>query len=169
MKAYRVLVVLAAFAAARPLARAQIKPGDQFPSLRSAGLVGPALPAFEGKVVLVDFCASWCAPCRASFPAYERLQSEFGAKGLVIIAVSVDQDLSAFAGFARKEHPTFPLVVDASQRLVARVDVPTMPTSYLLDRSGKVRFIHRGFHTGSTERQLHAEIAGLLAKAAPTP
>src|SRR5580658_5899083 len=83
-------------------ADADIRVGDPFPPLSSAGLVGGALPATSGKVVLVDFWASWCAPCRLSFPAYGRLNSEFAAKGLVIVAVSVDQAPADYEAFLRK-------------------------------------------------------------------
>jgi hypothetical protein len=65
--------------------------------------------------------------------------------------------------------PTFATVNDAKHRLVGEVQVPTMPTCYLVDRTGKVRFMHAGFHGGQTERELKGEIEGLLAEKAPAP
>jgi thiol-disulfide isomerase/thioredoxin len=159
-------VLLAAFAARLP---AQVAPGAAFPSLASAGLSGGALPETLGKVVLVDFWASWCAPCKASFPAYSRLQSAYGGRGLAVVAVSVDDSPAAYAAFVARLKPAFVTVNDAQHRLVGAVQVPTMPTSYLVDRSGKVRFMHAGFHGEETERELRREIEALLNEKPPSP
>ena len=146
-----------------PEAWAKVGPGDAFPPLAAAGLEGD-LPATAGQVVLVDFWASWCAPCKASFPAYARLQGDYGGRGLVIVAVSVDQDAPAYARFVRQLQPPFPTVRDAGQKLVSTVDVPAMPSSYLVGRDGKVRFVHAGFYGERTERELRQEIDSLLAE-----
>jgi thiol-disulfide isomerase/thioredoxin len=144
-------------------AAAQTKAGDVFPSLAGAGLSG-VVPDSAGKVVLVDFWASWCAPCRASFPAYARLQSQYAPRGLVIVAVSVDEDQSDYDGFLRKFAPPFSTVRDQGQHLAAAVGIPGMPTSYLMDRSGRVRWVHEGFHSGDTEPALRREIELLLSE-----
>ncbi|MGD1032183.1 MAG: TlpA disulfide reductase family protein [Opitutaceae bacterium] len=148
-----------------PGALAQIKVGDPFPSLQSVGFSG-ALPDARDKVILVDFWASWCAPCRASFPAYGRIQSEFAARGLVIVAVSVDKTPADYAAFVRRMAPPFFTALDPGQKLVREVRVPTMPTSFLVGRDGRVRYIHKGFHSGTTENELREEIEGLLAEKA---
>jgi thiol-disulfide isomerase/thioredoxin len=150
-----------------PSARADIKVGDRFPVLQGVGVAGSPFPATAGKVVLVDFWASWCAPCRQSFPAYSRINSEFAAKGLLILAISVDQDPSAYDSFVRTLAPSFFVALDKDQRLVSEVRVPTMPTSYLVDRAGTVRFIHPGFRGAETEQALRAEMAALIAEKAP--
>jgi thiol-disulfide isomerase/thioredoxin len=147
--------------------KAQVVAGAAFPALSPAVLTGGALPDTAGKVVVVDFWASWCAPCKASFPAYARLQATYAARGLVIVAVSVDDSAAAYAAFLAKLKPSFATVHDAEHKLVGLVQVPTMPTSYLLDRSGKVRFVHEGFHGDQTERELGKEIGVLLAEPAP--
>jgi thiol-disulfide isomerase/thioredoxin len=143
--------------------RAEIKAGDSFPSLTGAGLEGSP-PATAGKIVLVDFWASWCAPCRASFPAYARLQADYASRGLVIVGVSVDESAADYAAFVRKFAPPFVTVRDGNQRLAAAVEIPGMPTSYLIDRSGKVRSMHEGFHSGETEAALRREIENLLSE-----
>jgi len=148
-----------------PGALAQIKVGDPFPALQSVGFNG-TLPDAQGKVILVDFWASWCAPCRASFPAYGRIQSEFAARGLVIVAVSVDKTPADYAAFVRRMAPPFFTALDPGQKLVREVRVPTMPTSFLVGRDGRVRYIHEGFHSGTTENELREEIEGLLAEKA---
>ncbi len=151
------------FAAPRA-ARADVRVGDIFPPLQGAGLTGSALPATSGKVVLVDFWASWCAPCRQSFPAYGRINSEFASKGLVIVAVSVDQDPAGYDSFVREIAPSFFVTLDKDQRLVSEVRVPAMPTSYILDRTGRVRFIHPGFRGSVTENALRVEITSLTSE-----
>src|SRR5688572_26435554 len=148
-------------------ARAETKSGDIFPALSGAGLVPLAntvLPETAGKVVLVDFWASWCAPCKASFPMMAQLQKEYGARGLVIAAVGVDEKPAAAAAFARKLSPPFATVHDREQKLVRQVVVPTMPTSYLVGRDGRLRFVHEGFHGEATERGLRKQIELLLAE-----
>ena len=145
-------------------ARANVKTGDSFPALATASLTGGTLPATAGQVVLVDFWASWCAPCKASFPAYAKLQADYAARGLVIVAISVDEDPSAFAAFVKKMHPTFAALHDHAQQLVRQVEVPTMPTCYLIGRDGRVRFVHQGFHGEDSERELRKEIDSLLGE-----
>lgn len=147
-------------------AAAPIQVGDMFPSLSAAGLTGAAVPELAGKVVLVDFCASWCAPCRASFPVYTRLQAEYAAQGLAIVAVSVDERPSDYAGMVKKLHPGFVVLNDAGQKLVGLVQPGVMPTSYLLDRAGKVLAVHSGYHSGSTEKELRQELDRALAPSA---
>jgi len=164
-----ILCLAAVYAALPAGAHAQAAPGGAFPSLASAGLAGASLPETSGRVVLYDFWASWCAPCKASFPVYSRIQSDYAARGLVIVAVGVDDTASAFATFVARMKPSFATVHDARHALVATVQVPTMPTSYLVDRAGKVRFMHPGFHGDQTDRDLRREIDLLLAEKPPAP
>lgn len=147
-------------------AYAEVHVGDAFPALGAAGLTGK-VPATAGQVTLVDFWASWCAPCKASFPAFAKLNSEFASRGLVIVAVSIDDTTSAYESFVKKWSPPFSVVRDGTKQLVKAVKVPTMPTSYLLGRDGRVRVIHQGFHGSATENELRREIENLLKEAPP--
>jgi thiol-disulfide isomerase/thioredoxin len=168
----RLRTILKAGAAIAALATAlpgQVASGGDFPPLASAGLEGGPLPATAGTVLLVDFWASWCAPCKASFPAYARLSAAYAGRGLAIVAISVDESPSAYAAFVARLKPPFATLRDPGHRLVAQVQVPTMPTSYLVDRGGKVRFVHAGFHGDETERVLRREIESLLAERAAAP
>jgi len=146
--------------------RADLTVGDAFPALATAGLTGGTLPATADRVVLVDFFASWCAPCKESFPDYAKLYADYAPRGLVIVAVSVDEKPAAYAAFVKKLHPPFPALHDHDQQLVREVKVPTMPTSYLLGRDGRVRYVHQGFHGQETDRELRREIDALLAEKA---
>jgi thiol-disulfide isomerase/thioredoxin len=151
-----------------PSVFAETKIGDAFPALASADLVPLGktadLPATGDKVVLVDFWASWCAPCKASFPMMTRLHADYASRGLVIAAIGVDEKSSAALAFTRKLAPPFVTLHDRGQKLVKHVGVPTMPTSYLVGRDGRVRSVHRGFRGDVTERELRQQIEMLLAE-----
>jgi peroxiredoxin len=162
------VLILAGFWLACPLsAVAGVSVGDVFPPLATADLAWGTPPETAGKIVLVDFWASWCAPCKASFPAYGRLFSQYAARGLVIVAVSVDESPENYESFVRKLNPPFPVALDKGQSLVRAVQVPTMPSSYLIDRTGRVRYVHQGFHGAATEQALRKEIESLLSAKEP--
>jgi thiol-disulfide isomerase/thioredoxin len=105
----------------------------------------PLLEKYAGKVVLVDFWASWCEPCLRSFPWMNELQSRHGGSGLVIVAVNLDHERALADSFLRKTPANFRLEFDAAGDVARRFGVQAMPTSFLVDRSGKVRVRHAGF------------------------
>jgi thiol-disulfide isomerase/thioredoxin len=129
---------------------------------------GGELPAVDGHVMLVDFWASWCGPCKASFPALARLHGEFAPRGLMIVGVGVDEKPAAYAAFVKKLSPPFTTIFDQDQKIVQAVKVPAMPSSYLVGRDGRVRFVHQGFHGAETENELRAQIASLLEETPPS-
>jgi thiol-disulfide isomerase/thioredoxin len=151
-----------------PVTRAAdtIAAGQPFPALKDYALEG-TLPDLSGaKVVIVDFWASWCAPCKASFPVYDQLQKDYAGKGVHIIAVNVDQNDKQMAAFLKKQPVSFTVVRDAQAKLVAQVKVPTMPTSFVIDAKGVVRFVHTGFH-GEETRKLYIEEINQLLQETP--
>lgn len=155
------------FFAGAALARADVKVGDAFPAFAAQGvapIAGGDLPVLAGKVVLVDFWASWCAPCKESFPVLARLHAEYGPRGLVVAAVSVDEKAPAAQAFWKRMGAPFPGLHDRELRLVKQVAVPKMPTSYLVGRDGRVRFVHEGFDSGKSEKALRRDIEALLAE-----
>jgi len=149
------------------LTAAGLKQGDPFPDLAAFKLEGNLPSDLKGKVVLVDFWASWCGPCKQSFPVMEELHQRYGGKGLVIIAVSVDEKKSEMEAFLKKGHASFTVVRDVGQKLVEKAGVATMPSSFLLDREGKIRFAHSGYRGEETRKKYAEEIESLLKQAAP--
>ena len=133
-------------------------PGFELPLESSKGSI--SLAGAAGKVAVVDFWATWCDPCRDSFPAYQQMVDKFGGK-LVVIGVSVDDEPNGIDKFASETGAKFPLVWDKNQSLSKSYQPPTMPTSYILDKNSIVRFVHAGFRAGD-EQQIEANLSTLL-------
>ncbi len=150
-----------------------IQVGDRFPDLRKHSIEGDLPATLQGKVVVVDFWASWCGPCKESFSVMEELHLRFSEQGLVILAVNVDESRAAMEEFL-KEHPVrFNVVRDAKKSLVRAVNIQSMPSSYILDTKGRVHAIYHGFHTMETRKKYVREIKELLkaesSKGTPIP
>ena len=146
-------------------ASAGLKVGGDFPNLASFKFEGELPADLAGKIVMVDFWASWCAPCKKSFPALDELQKKFGGQGLVIIAVNEDQKKSDMDRFLKENKVSFAVVRDAAadgKKLVDKVDVSSMPSSFIIDNSGKVRFMHSGYLGVDTKKEYEQEIESLL-------
>jgi thiol-disulfide isomerase/thioredoxin len=141
-----------------------VKTGDAFPDLAKYSIEGqvPSPDALRGKVVLVDFWASWCGPCKGSFPVLEELHQQYGNRGLVVVGVNLDETSEAMREYLEKHKVTFTILRDREQKLVKTVGIASMPSSFLLDGQGKVRFVHNGFHGAGTKKQYIEEIEGLL-------
>jgi thiol-disulfide isomerase/thioredoxin len=153
---------LALIAGLATSAFAGMKVGDTFPELAGFKLEG-ALPDLKGKIVIVDFWASWCGPCKESFPAMNELQKKYGDK-LVIIAVNVDESAPDKEAFLKENTADFTIVRDAKQKLVDQVEIGTMPSSFVLGRDGKVQFVHSGYFGGESKKKYVQEIDSLLGK-----
>ena len=138
------------------------KVGDAFPDLAAFGLEGTA-PDLKGKVVLIDFWASWCGPCRHSFPALQEIHTKFKDQGVVVLGISLDEDKSDMDGFLKKSKTDFPSLRDPKGKLAEKLDVSTIPASFLISREGKIVAIHNGYGGDKTKREYIAEIEKLLA------
>jgi thiol-disulfide isomerase/thioredoxin len=136
------------------------------PSRSHQDLVALDLSSYRGKVVYLDFWASWCGPCRDSFPFLEGLQRKYGGDGLVVVAVNVDTKRELAAKFL-SEHPvSFDIAYDPHGELAARWQLAGMPNSFLIARDGSTRLEHTGFRRADQPR-LEAVIVQLLAEGAP--
>jgi thiol-disulfide isomerase/thioredoxin len=144
------------------VAMADLKIGDAFPDLAMCKLEGTLPESTKDKVVLVDFWASWCGPCAKSFPTMDELQKTYGPRGFVIVAVNVDEKKKDMDNFLQSHHVNFTVVRDAQQKLVEKTGISTMPSSFLLDKAGKVVYAHSGFHGAETKKEYAQEIETLL-------
>ncbi|HET9954737.1 MAG TPA: TlpA disulfide reductase family protein [Polyangiaceae bacterium] len=120
------------------------------------------LADYAGKVVVLDFWATWCEPCRKSFPAYQSLYEQFHGE-LAVVAVSVDESSSGIAAFVRATGAKFPIGWDEGQSAAQSYTPPKMPTSFVIDQNGIVRFVHAGYSEGD-EAQIRNEVHSLLSK-----
>jgi cytochrome c biogenesis protein CcmG, thiol:disulfide interchange protein DsbE len=103
------------------------------------------LTSFRGHVVYLDFWASWCGPCRQSFPWMETMKNAYEGQGLEIVAVNLDRDRAEADKFLKQFHPTFNVRFDPQGKLAESYKVQGMPSSVLIDRHGVTRFTHVGF------------------------
>lgn len=161
---FKTLIVAASLAGTFFNAHAALKVGDDFPDLTGFKLEGKLPEAWKGKIVLIDFWASWCGPCKESFPAMNELQKKFAERGVVIIAINEDEQASDMQDFLKSNPASFTVVRDVGQKLVAQAGISTMPGSFILDDTGKIRFVHSGFHGAKTAKQYQDEIESLLKK-----
>lgn len=103
------------------------------------------LEAYSGRVVYVDFWASWCGPCRQSFPFMREMQEKYADQGLTIIAVNVDEDSKLAHDFLSEVPHNFTVVMDPKGQLAEQYQLMGMPSSYLIGRDGKQIESHTGF------------------------
>jgi thiol-disulfide isomerase/thioredoxin len=122
-----------------------------------AGEPPVSLAGLKGRVVYVDFWASWCVPCRSSMPVLDGLARRFGARGFSVVGVNKDTSPADAERFLRRVPVAFSLVSDADDAIARAFDVKAMPSGYLIDRGGVVRAVHRGF-TPETAAVLEREI-----------
>ncbi len=138
-------------------------PAEAAAELSGKGLDGKtvSLADYKGKVVLVDFWATWCAPCKAEIPELIKLQSQMQPRGFVVLGVSMDEDAAEVAPFAKKAGINYPVILNGGERAPKGWVVPGLPTAYLLGRDGMV--IRRIFGSKSIEK-LAVEVDAALAK-----
>lgn len=146
-------------------AKVKVKEGQDFPELKVAAFPGKAAvdaAKFKGKVVIVDFWASWCEPCKVELPALNKLHQKYKGK-VVVIGVNVDDNLNDAKSFL-KDHPVgFDLVHDKGQKNSTDLGIEKMPTSFILSK-GKVVKVHEAFRAGD-EKKIEDELKKLLGGA----
>ena len=149
-----------------PVTAMALDEGDRAPDFSAPALDGEGtieLSQHRGKVVYLDFWASWCGPCLTAIPEIEDMRSDFPAENFQIIAVNLDQKKKKALRFLAKNPIGYPSASDPDGRLPGQFGVETMPTSYLIDRDGVIRYVHRGFSRGDGSH-LREEIRSLLAE-----
>jgi len=147
---------------------AAVESGLSAPECRAATLKEQQpldLSDYRGKVVYVDFWASWCLPCRISLPLLNELYNELRAEGFEVVAINVDENREDLLHFLQQCPVDFTIAVDPEGKCPEAYEVVAMPSSYLIDRKGIIRHVHRGFRKEDIEaiRQL---VRALLAEPA---
>lgn len=105
----------------------------------------------KGQVIYIDFWASWCPPCIKSFPFMNQLTDEFQSHGLQVVGVNLDEKKSEAEDFLNRFQVSFTIMFDQDKRCARDFNVIAMPSTYIVDKRGFVRHIHRGFRPGETE------------------
>lgn len=136
------LIAAVSLASANPASMALAR---ERPAPPQAGSTALDLSAYRGKVIYLDFWASWCGPCRLSFPFMNQLRYSSLQSDLVVIAVNVDRDTGAARRFLRDHPANFTVLYDASGKTASKFKIADMPTSILIGKDGRVRYVHRGF------------------------
>jgi len=161
-------LALATALLAAAAAAGAVEPGAAAPGFRLrpfAAATPVSLADYRGKVVLVDFWASWCSPCRQSLPLYEKLRNEFADADFAILAINLDEDVADAKAFLA-EHPVKYTTLQNPQGDIAQAfGLKGMPSSYLIDRDGVVRERHVGFEPKDIDA-LKQEITQLVAQPA---
>jgi len=121
------------------------------------------LQQFKGKVIYVDFWASWCGPCAKSFPFMNELSRDLKDKGLQVIGVNLDETSADAQNFLAKYPANFVIAADTNEQCAKDFGVQAMPSTYIVDRNGTVRHVHLGFRLGESG-ELRVLVEQLLAE-----
>lgn len=136
-------------------------PVVKLPELSSNKII--ELKNLRGKIVYIDFWASWCGPCRQSMPKFNTLYKELASKGFAILAINLDETKADAQRFLSSYPVNYTVLYDANGATPAQFGVSVMPTGYLVDRFGLIRYVHKGFRNGD-EIKLKKQIEKLLAE-----
>ena len=128
--------------------------GAAAPEFTLPARTGPpvTLLDFRGKVVLVDFWASWCGPCRQSFPWMSSMIDRYAAQGFVIVSIDLDKSREAADEFLAKYRPPFIVAFDPAGKTAEAFDVDAMPSSFIVSRDGRIVYAHQGFELSKADR-----------------
>ena len=141
------------------------KVGDAAPNFTAATLDGQrSIDSTElaGKIVFVDFWASWCPPCLKSLPEFEQLQTSFANRDdVVVLAINLDENKKSAIKFANKLNVTYELLADNTGQIPSAFGVKAMPSSYIIDKQGVIRYVHKGYKSGDVSI-IKSEIEKLL-------
>jgi len=122
-----------------------------------------SMEEYRGKVVYLDFWASWCVPCRKSFPWMNTMQTKHKDKGLVVLSVNLDAQAILAEKFLQETPANFSIIYDAKGKLANKFQLKGMPSSYLFNRQGKLISTHNGFNR-KKQQQYEQEIAQALSQ-----
>jgi thiol-disulfide isomerase/thioredoxin len=158
---YRILGLVLSGAAITGLAGAtavgSLTAGAPAPAFQLGSADGKSidLAGLRGKVVMINFWASWCGPCRKEMPILEQLNKQYRSKGLALIGVNVEPDSKAAMNWLKETPVSFPILFDTDSKVSKLYQVAGMPNTVIVDRRGTVRYIHRGYQAGAENEYLN--------------
>jgi peroxiredoxin len=117
-------------------------------TLKSRSGENVKLSEYRGDVVMINFWASWCAPCRQEMPLLEEMYKKYSDLGFVLLGVNVEEDSAKANDLLREVAVTFPVLFDNTNEVTKLYNVVAMPSTVLVDRDGKMRYLHRGYLPG---------------------
>jgi peroxiredoxin len=151
----RLAAIIAAAALALPALAADPTggPAPQF-TLAARGGSNVSLAQYKGQVVMLNFWASWCGPCRQEMPLLESIYKKYNRLGFTLIGVNVEPDSNAANEWLKQTPVSFPILYDKESKVSRMYDVAGMPSTVIIDRTGKVRVLHRGYKPGDENEYL---------------
>lgn len=121
-------------------------------TLKSLGGKNLKLSEMTGNVVLINFWASWCGPCRQEMPLLNALHNKYEALGFTVLGVNVEEDVNNARGFLKKFPVDFPVLMDSTNQVSKQYKVIAMPTTVVVDRDGNMRYLHEGYKPGDEDK-----------------
>jgi thiol-disulfide isomerase/thioredoxin len=111
-----------------------------------------SLSALKGQVVLINFWATWCGPCRKEMPLLEQIQKKYAPLGFTLLGVNVEEDTAMMDTFLKDVPVTFPILLDPANGISKLYDVSAMPSTVIVDRKGNIRYVHQGYQPGDESK-----------------
>jgi len=144
------VLLMAVLSPASVMAAAQQGPAPDF-TLKSRSGENLKLSELRGEVVMVNFWASWCGPCRQEMPLLDQLYKRYQPMGFTILGVNVEEDTAAAEKVLQEIPVSFPVLYDSKNQVSQQYGVSAMPSTFLVDRDGKLRYLHKGYLPGYEE------------------
>ena len=154
LRARAIVAVLAMFGALLPLAAAADIVGKPAPDFALRTLKGPSVRLSEhlGEVVVINFWATWCGPCRQEMPLLDELYGKYQLAGLILLSVNIDENAEPAVEMAQTLKVSYPVLFDARKEVSRAYEVSAMPVTVLVDRAGLVRYVSEGYKPGYEKR-----------------
>jgi peroxiredoxin len=152
----RIVALAAALAVALPVLAGTGTTGAPAPQFSLASREGKdvSLTQYQGQVVMINFWASWCGPCRQEMPLLESIYKKYNKLGFTLLGVNVEPDSKAAIDWLKETPVSFPILFDKDSKVSKLYDVAGMPSTVIIDRAGKVRVLHRGYKPGDENEYL---------------
>ncbi|MEP7311332.1 MAG: TlpA disulfide reductase family protein [Pseudomonadota bacterium] len=134
-----------------------LTPAGSAPEFQLAAMTGSSvnLAQYKGQVVMINFWATWCGPCRQEMPVLEQLYKKYKPLGFTMIGVNVEPDSAGAVEWLKSTPVTFPILFDTDSKVSKLYAVAGMPSTVIVDRKGQMRFLHRGYKPGDENEYLN--------------